>query len=68
MLRSHSTTRADLRVRLEAARLDLLTLFRPLDTMNLSPREIRSDSSASFLNLTPIMWRQSGLWINLLAV
>jgi len=40
MPRSHSTIPADLRVRLEAARLDLLTLFRALDTMNLSPREI----------------------------
>lgn len=30
----------DLRVRLEAARLDLLTLFRALDRMDLSPTEI----------------------------
>jgi len=31
---------ADLRVRLEAARLDLLTLFRALDRMDLAPSEI----------------------------
>ena len=30
----------DLRVRLEAARLDLLTLFRALDQMDLAPLEI----------------------------
>src|SRR6202163_4891015 len=30
----------DLRVRLEAARLDLLALFRALDRMDLSPAEI----------------------------
>jgi len=31
---------SDLRVRLEAARLDLLALFRALDRMHLSPAEI----------------------------
>jgi hypothetical protein len=31
---------ADLRARLEAARLDLLALFRPLDRMDLTPSEI----------------------------
>ena len=31
---------ADLRVRLEAARLDLLALFRALDRMDLTPSEI----------------------------
>jgi len=31
---------ADLRTRLEAARLDLLTLFRALDRMDLAPAEI----------------------------
>jgi len=31
---------AELRARLEAARLDLLALFRALDRMNLSPAEI----------------------------
>jgi len=31
---------ADLRIRLEAARLDLLALFRALDRMDLSPAEI----------------------------
>ena len=31
---------ADLRARLEAARLDLLALFRALDRMDLSPAEI----------------------------
>lgn len=31
---------ADLRARLEAARLDLLALFRALDRMNLTPSEI----------------------------
>jgi hypothetical protein len=31
---------ADLRARLETARLDLLALFRALDRMDLSPAEI----------------------------
>ena len=31
---------ADLRVRLETARLDLLTLFRALDCMSLTPQQI----------------------------
>src|SRR5271169_5330819 len=31
---------ADLRARLETARLDLLTLFRALDRMNLTPQQI----------------------------
>ena len=31
---------ADLRVRLETARLDLLALFRALDRMDLAPSEI----------------------------
>jgi hypothetical protein len=31
---------ADLRARLEAARLDLLALFRALDRMNLTPQQI----------------------------
>jgi hypothetical protein len=31
---------ADLRARLETARLDLLALFRALDRMNLTPRQI----------------------------
>jgi hypothetical protein len=31
---------ADLRARLETARLDLLTLFRSLDRMNLTPEQI----------------------------
>jgi hypothetical protein len=31
---------ADFRTRLEAARLDLLALFRALDRMDLSPSEI----------------------------
>jgi len=31
---------ADLRARLETARLDLLTLFRALDRMNLTPEQI----------------------------
>jgi hypothetical protein len=31
---------ADLRARLEAARLDLLALFRALDRMDLAPAEI----------------------------
>jgi hypothetical protein len=30
----------DLRARLEAARLDLLALFRALDRMNLTPEQI----------------------------
>ena len=39
---SRSTVRipADLRARLEAARLDLLALFRALDRMDLAPAEI----------------------------
>ncbi len=39
---------ADLRARLEAARLDLLALFRALDRMDLTPAEIpqRFDSTA----------------------
>jgi hypothetical protein len=40
MPRLHSTIPADLRARLEAARLDLLALFRALDQMVLTPREI----------------------------
>ena len=35
-----STIPADLRARLEAARLDLLALFRALDRMDLAPAEI----------------------------
>lgn len=37
---SHLEIPTDLRVRLEAARLDLLALFRALDRMNLSAQEI----------------------------
>jgi hypothetical protein len=36
----HTPIPADLRCRLEAARLDLLALFRSLDQMDLSPAEI----------------------------
>ena len=38
--RSQVETPADLRARLEAARLDLLALFRALDRMDLAPSEI----------------------------
>jgi hypothetical protein len=38
--RSPPTVPADLRTRLETARLDLLALFRALDRMDLSPAEI----------------------------
>src|SRR5256885_7886776 len=38
--RSPTTIPADLRKRLETARLDLLALFRALDRMDLSPQEI----------------------------
>ena len=38
--RSRTEIPADLRERLEAARLDLLALFRALDRMDLSPTEI----------------------------
>src|SRR5438552_16412227 len=38
--RSTATIPADLRVRLEVARLDLLALFRALDRMDLTPAEI----------------------------
>lgn len=38
--RSSAEIPADLRVRLEKARLDLLALFRALDRMDLSPAEI----------------------------
>lgn len=38
--RSPAQVPADLRPRLEAARLDLLALFRALDRMDLSPMEI----------------------------
>jgi hypothetical protein len=38
--RSPSQIPDDLRARLEAARLDLLTLFRALDRMDLTPAEI----------------------------
>ncbi len=38
--RSIAEVPADLRARLEAARLDLLTLFRALDRMDLTPAEI----------------------------
>src|SRR6267378_7883464 len=38
--RSTAEIPADLRARLEAARLDLLALFRALDRMNLTPAEI----------------------------
>src|SRR5271155_2240242 len=37
---SHAAIPADLRPRLEAARLDLLALFRALDRMDLTPSEI----------------------------
>jgi hypothetical protein len=37
---SHAANPADLRPRLEAARLDLLALFRALDRMDLTPSEI----------------------------
>lgn len=40
MPRLPSTIPADLRARLEAARLDLLALFRALDQMDLTPPEI----------------------------
>ena len=40
MPRSEAEIPADLRARLEAARLDLLALFRALDRMNLTPQEI----------------------------
>lgn len=40
MKRAPSSIPADLRQRLETARLDLLALFRALDQMDLSPREI----------------------------
>ena len=39
-LRSSARIPADLRPRLEAARLDLLALFRALDRMDLTPAEI----------------------------
>jgi hypothetical protein len=38
--RSRAEIPADLRARLEAARLDLLALFRALDRMDLAPSEI----------------------------
>jgi len=38
--RSQAEVPADLRARLEAARLDLLALFRALDRMDLTPAEI----------------------------
>jgi hypothetical protein len=38
--RSQAAIPVDLRARLEAARLDLLALFRALDRMDLSPAEI----------------------------
>ena len=40
MKRAQSSIPTDLRQRLESARLDLLALFRALDQMDLSPREI----------------------------
>lgn len=40
MLRSAPVIPPDLRTRLEAARLDLLALFRALDRMDLTPLEI----------------------------
>lgn len=40
MKRAPSSIPSDLRQRLESARLDLLALFRALDQMDLSPREI----------------------------
>ena len=40
MYRSQVEIPADLRARLEAARLDLLALFRALDRMDLTPAEI----------------------------
>jgi hypothetical protein len=40
MARATVNVPADLRVRLEAARLDLLTLFRALDRMDLAPSDI----------------------------
>ena len=40
MKRRESEIPTDLRARLEAARLDLLALFRALDRMSLTPRQI----------------------------
>lgn len=40
MARRSTVVPADLRARLEAARLDLLALFRALDRMDLAPAEI----------------------------
>jgi len=55
MPRLPSTIPADLRARLEAARLDLLALFRALDQNGLdTPGKFRSDLCTSFLNWTPI--------------
>ena len=51
---------ADLRARLETARLDLLALFRALDRMELSPAEIPQRLSANSLTWMPTMWKLSG--------
>jgi hypothetical protein len=56
---------ANLRTRLEEARLDLLALFRALDRMDLTPSEIPQRLIRQLLNWMPIMWRLSGPWINL---
>ena len=54
----------DLRPRLEAARLDLLALFRALDRMDLTPAEIPSSLSGNCLSWMPIMWKRCGHWIS----
>jgi hypothetical protein len=56
---------AGLRDRLEAARLDLLALFRALDRMDLAPLRSHSGWFDSFLSSTPILPRRFGPWINL---
>ena len=65
--RSTAEIPADLRARLERARLDLLALFRALDKMDLSPAETPNALSANCLSWMPILWKLSGRWTNRLA-
>jgi hypothetical protein len=51
---------ADLRARLEVARLDLLALFRALDHRDLSPDEIPRASYGNSLKGMPIMQKLFG--------
>jgi hypothetical protein len=51
---------ADLRARLETARLDLLALFRALDRMRLTPQQIPQRLIRNYSNWMPTMWKPSG--------